>query len=101
PDFEPATDQAQLDALLAAVGKNVSELFANLPNISSMEAVHQEKLTRKGKSDVAREYRYRYLMLAPDQSYGPSIDEHRADAKGVETPQLGLSDNSMLTSGFV
>jgi hypothetical protein len=101
PDFEPATDQAPLDAILSGVGKNVSDLFANLPNISSMEAIHQEKLTRKGKTDTAQEYKYRYLMLAPDQPWGPSIDEHRADTKGNETPQLGLSDNSMLTAGFV
>jgi hypothetical protein len=101
PDFTPAADQAQLDAILNAVGRNVSDLFTNLPNISSMEAIHQEKLTRKGKTDTAQQFKYRYLMLAPDQPWGPGIDEHRADAKGNETPQLGLSDNSMLTSGFV
>jgi hypothetical protein len=63
-DFEPATDQAPLEAILDAVGKNVSELFANLPNICSVEDVHQERLTRKGKTVSAQEYKYRYLLAA-------------------------------------
>ncbi len=101
PDFEPATDQAPLAAILEAVGKKVSELFANLPNISSVEDVNQEMLTRKGKTVSARKYKYRYLLTAPDKRWGLSIDEYRADFQGHETPQLGVSGNYMLTSGFV
>jgi len=101
PDFEPATDQSPREALLAAVGKNVSKLFSDLPNISSIESVRQEKLTSKGKTDLSQGFKYRYLALAPEHSWGPSIDEFRADMKGNETPQLGSSDNYMLTSGFM
>jgi tetratricopeptide (TPR) repeat protein len=101
PDFEPATDQAPLPAILEAVGNNVSELFANLPNISSVEDVHQEMLNRKGKTVSARKYKYRYLLTAPDKRWGLSITEYRADFQGHETSQLGVSDNYMLTSGFV
>jgi hypothetical protein len=100
-DFEPATDQAPLEAILDAVGKNVSELFANLPNICSVEDVHQERLTRKGKTVSAQEYKYRYLLAAPASRWGLSIDEYRANLRGHETPQLGASESYMLTSGFV
>jgi hypothetical protein len=100
-DFEPAADQGQLDAILNAVGKNVSDLFATMPNICSIEKVHQEKLNRKGKSDWAQEYKYRYLVLTPNDAWGPSVNEYRADSQGKQTLQLGLSENVMLTAGFV
>ena len=101
PDFEPATDQGLLPAILEAVGKSVAELFADLPNICSIEDVHQERLTRKGKIVSAQEYKYRYLLAAPDKRWGLSIDEYRADMLGHETPQLRDSDSYMLTSRFV
>ena len=101
PDFEPATDQAPLKAVLAAVGKNVAELFADLPSICSVERVHHEKLSRNGKTESAQEYHYRYLAMAPNHPWGPSIDEYRGDSQGKASPQMGLSDNSMLTEGFV
>jgi len=100
-DFVPATDQAQLPNILDAVGKTVSDLFANLPNICSLEDVHQERLSRTGKIASAQDYRYRYLLTTPDQRWGPGIDEFRADLRGKETSQLGSSDTYMLTSGFV
>ncbi len=100
-DFEPATDQAPLAAILAAVGKNVSDLFANLPNICSVEKVHQEILRRNGKAASAREHKYRYLLLTPDQRWGPTVEEYRADTQGQVTPQTEPSDSYMLTSGFV
>jgi tetratricopeptide (TPR) repeat protein len=101
PDLEPAGDQGMLKDILAAVGKNVSDLFSGLPNICSLEKVHQERLDSKGKPSSAQEYKYRYLALAPDHPWGPSIDEYRADGSGRESAQLGLSDNAMLTEGFV
>jgi tetratricopeptide (TPR) repeat protein len=101
PDFEPAADQAPMDGILAAVGKNVAELVSDLPNICSVEKVQQESLSRKGKTGSVQEHKYRYLALAPDHPWGPSVNEYRADSTGTETPQLGLSDNSMLTSGFI
>ena len=101
PDFEPATDQAPLQAILAAVGENVSKLFSDLPNVSSMEIVRQESLTSKGKSTLAQSFKYRYVAVVPVHTWGPSIEEFRADMKGHETPQLGFSDNYMLTSGFI
>ena len=100
-DFTPLSDQAPLPGILANAGKNVAALFSSLPNICSVEKVNQARLTRKGKPDISQEFTYRYLMLTPDHPWGPSIDEYRSDTKGVETPQLGFSQNYMLTSGFV
>lgn len=100
PDFEPATDQAPLAAILDAVGKNVTQFFANLPNVCSVEDVNQERLTRNGKTASTQEYKYRYLLTAPDQKWGPSVDEFRADLRGNETGQ-SASNSYMLTSGFV
>ena len=101
PDFEPAADQAPMEGILAAVGKNVAELVSDLPNICSVEKIQQERLSRNGKAGIVQEHKYRYLALAPDHPWGPSVNEYRADSTGTETPQLGLSDNSMLTSGFI
>jgi hypothetical protein len=99
-DFKPAADQAPLASILAAVGNNVTAFFADFPNVCSMEKVHLEKLDRKGTPTTSREYKYRYLMLTPNDPGAPSIEEYRSDMKGIETPQLGFSDNYMLTSGF-
>lgn len=101
PDFEPAADQAPMGTILAAVGRNVAELIDNLPQICSVETVRQERLTRKGKAVKSQEYKYRYLALAPNTPWGPAFDEYRADLTGAVISQLGLSGDSMLTSGFV
>jgi ribosomal protein S15P/S13E len=101
PAFEAIADQGRLNAILAAVGKNVADLFTGLPDICSVEKVQQEKLGHNGKVDASRGYKYRYLALAPSTVWGPSIDEYRADWKGKESPQMGLSDDSMLTEGFI
>ena len=101
PDFEAIGDQGLLKDILAVVGKNVSDLFTGLPNICSVEKVQQEKLNRDGKSSASLESKYRYLAMAPSHPWGPSIDEYRADWQGKESPQMGLSENTMLTEGFV
>ncbi len=101
PGLVAAADQKQLAPILAAVGKNVAQLFANLPNICSIEKVNQEKLTGDGKGEKSRERKYRYLMVVPDQRWGPGIDEYRADPKGRLTTQPAVDDNYMLTEGFV
>jgi tetratricopeptide (TPR) repeat protein len=101
PDFEPTSNQAPMEAILAAVGKNVAELFADLPNVCSVENVHQQRLGRNGKEVVSQEHKYRYLAVTPNNPWGPSVNEYRADLSGKVTDQMGLSENSMLTSGFV
>jgi hypothetical protein len=94
-------DQGPLKDILAAVGKNVADLFTGLPNICSIEKVQQEKLAHDGKASASLESKYRYLAMAPSHPWGPSIDEYRADWQGKNSPQMGLSEDSMLTEGFV
>ncbi len=101
PDFQPIADQGLLKDILAATGKNVADLFTGLPNICSVEKIQHEKLNHDGKVDDSKEFKYRYLALAPSHPWGPSIDEYRADWQGKENPQMGLADDSMLTEGFV
>ena len=99
--FVPATDQAPIAAILAAVGKNVAGLFTDLPNICAVEKVHQEKLDHKGRENVAQDVKFRYLALIPDHPWGPSVDEYRADSTGRGESQMDVSENSMLTEGFI
>jgi hypothetical protein len=100
-DFEPATDQSPLNAILETAGKSVAELFADLPNICSVENIRQERLNHKGSTASAQEYKYRYLLTTPANRWGPGIEEVRATSRGNETPQLGASTSYMLTSGFM
>ena len=101
PDFEPAADQTALDSILAAVGENVTKLYADLPNISSSENVRQEKLSQQGKPGEAQEHKYRYLCLMLADRWGPSADEYRTDSSGTRSYQGGMAEGFMLTAGFV
>jgi tetratricopeptide (TPR) repeat protein len=98
--LEPATDQAQLDPILSAVGKTVAESFVNFPNTSSLELIHQEKLQRKQKTPDTLDQKFRYLCFAPVESWGPGFDEYRTDLLGRQATPVGLGDGFMLTSGF-
>jgi len=99
--IEPAGDQVKLDSLLSAVGGNIQELFQKFPNTSSLEKIHQEKLDRNGKSAGSLNQKFRYLCLIPTSQWGPATDEYRADSTGHLAYPKGLSENYMLTSGFV
>jgi len=96
----PATDQKELDSILKAVGQNVAESFAKLPNTSSLEEIHQEKLVRKRKVGATLDQKFRYLCFTPDEDFGPGFNEYRADLSGMEAAPKGLGEGFMLTSGF-
>ena len=98
--LEPATDQAPLNSILNAVGKTVAESFANFPNTSSLEEIHQEKLLRKEKVGIQLDQKFRYLCFTPTQDWGPVFNEYRTDLAGREAWPLGLKEGFMLTSGF-
>lgn len=100
-NIEPVGDQVKLEPILSALGKNVEELFQKFPNTSSLEKIHQEKLDRKGKSAGSLDQKFRYLCLIPTSQWGPATDEYRADMTGHAATPRGLSENYMLTSGFV
>jgi Tfp pilus assembly protein PilF len=99
--IERAGEEVKLDLLLTAVGENVADLFQKFPNTSSLEKIHQEKLDRKGKSAGSLDQQFRYVCLIPSGQWGPQPDEYRADSTGHAAYPRGLSENFMLTSGFV
>ncbi len=98
--LEPAKDQEPLSSILDGVGSQISELIKDFPNTSSLEAIHQERLSHKGKVQVTRDQKFRYLCLVPHQDWGPGFIEYRADSTGIEVAPTGLSEGFMLTKGF-
>ena len=98
--LEPASDQAPLNSILTGVGKTVAEFFANFPNTSSLEQIHQAKLLRKQKVGVQLDQKFRYLCFTPTQDWGPEFNEYRTDLSGTQAWPLGLKEGFMLTSGF-
>jgi hypothetical protein len=89
-----------LNSILSAVGKTVSESFANFPNTSSLEQVHQEKLQHKEKGATTLDQKFHYLCFTPIEDWGPGFNEYRTDLSGVQASQVGLEEGFMITSGF-
>lgn len=98
--LEPAKDQEQLSSILDGVGTKILELIKNFPNTSSLEAIHQEKMSRKGGVSDAQNQKFRYLCMVPREAWGPGFIEYRADFAGNEAMPKGLSEGFMLTKGF-
>jgi tetratricopeptide (TPR) repeat protein len=96
----PATDQKPLEPILDAVGKTVADFFANFPNTSSLEQIHQEKMGKKQKAHATLDQKFRYLCSTPVETFGPTFDEYRSDLLGRQAFPVGLGDGFMLTSGF-
>jgi tetratricopeptide (TPR) repeat protein len=99
-DMAPATDQAPLDSILLAVGKNVQAYFRNFPNTVSLEEIHQEKLSHNGKVGGALHQKFHYLCQMPKEESEPGFTEYRASLSGEVGPPRGLDDGYMLTLGF-
>jgi len=99
--LQPAASQEQLDSILSAVSKNVSNFFQHLPNTASLEQIHQEKLRGNGKVVDEQDQRFQYLCLTHDDAGGPGSTEFRADLAGNERWPNGLQEGYMLTLGFV
>jgi tetratricopeptide (TPR) repeat protein len=100
PGLEPAQSQEQLGAILDAVGANILDLTKNFPNTSSIEAVQQEKLSRKGKVGERLNEKYRYLCLLSTKPLQPGFIESRAGMAGDGAMAKVLSEGFMLTNGF-
>jgi len=98
--IEPAQDQEQLSSILDGVGARILEMINNFPNTISLEAIHQEKLGRKGGVSDTQNQEFRYLCLVPREAWGPGFIEYRADFGGKPALPKGLSEGFMLTSGF-
>jgi tetratricopeptide (TPR) repeat protein len=93
-------DQAPLSPILASVGKNVQVYFKNFPNTVSLEMIHQEKITRRGKERGTLDQQFHYLCLMPEEETEPGFNEYRANMSGESGQPKGLTDGYMLTSGF-
>jgi tetratricopeptide (TPR) repeat protein len=98
--LEPATDQKPLEVILRATGKKVAEFFKQFPDTSSLEQIHQERLSRSGKRDSTLDSKFRYLCLASTDPDVVGFDEYRVDAKGGQNTTNGLKEGFMRTAGF-
>jgi hypothetical protein len=98
--LDPAADQRPLDSILSSVGKTVEAFFANLPNTSSLEQVHEERLRGKKKVSSSLDQQFRYLCFTPAKAFGPGFEEYRSDLAGSQAGLVGLGDGYMLTAGF-
>ena len=98
--LEPASDQRQLDSILSAVGKTVAEFFRNFPNTTSLEQVHQEKLSHNYKAIETLDQQFQYVCFTPAWAWGPGFDEYRADSVGIRAVRQSPTEGFMLTSGF-
>lgn len=98
--LEPTQGQEQLGAILDGVGTNILELTKNFPNTSSIEAVQQEKLNRKGKVGDTLNQKFRYLCLLSTKPLEPGFIESRAGMAGNGGIAKALSEGFMLTNGF-
>lgn len=95
-----ARNQAPLQGALAAVGKNVDAFFKNFPNTESVEEIHQEKISRRGKVSGSLDQKFHYLCLMPGDNSELAFNEYRANMSGDAGLPRGLKDGFMLTSGF-
>ena len=100
PGLEPARDPAELVPILDAVGAKIQELLRTFPNTSSLEAIQQQKVGRKGQVSETQKQRFRYLCIVPNEKWGPGFIEYRADFNGNAAMPKGLSEGFMLTQGF-
>jgi Tfp pilus assembly protein PilF len=98
--LEPAKDQVQLPSILDAAGAKILEMTRNFPNTTSLEAIHQQRLGKKGEVRSSQNQKFRYLCMLPSRAWGPAFKEYRADSSGKETEPKGIADGFMLTGGF-
>lgn len=98
--LEPAKDQEQLRSILDAAGAKILEMTRSFPNTTSLEAIHQQRLGKKGEVRSSQNQKFRYLCMLPTRAWGPAFKEYRADSSGREAQPKGIADGFMLTSGF-
>ncbi len=99
-DLVVAKDQAPLQEVLTEVGKNVESFFKNFPNTVSLEEIHQEKVSHRGRVDGSLDQKFHYLCLMPEDNSELAFNEYRANMTGDAGQPQGLKDGFMLTSGF-
>ncbi len=71
--LEPAKDQQQLPSILDAVGTKILEMTQNFPNTTSLEAIHQQRLSKKGESAQLTESKIPVLVHAAGPGLGARL----------------------------
>ena len=109
-DLELADNQAELPQLLQEVGKNVEALIRDIPDTTSKEQVHRERLSVRATFDPGSNQHEKYLVpdYASDQKYNYLVlpgktglwEEIRTDSKGSSIPARTETDSFMINSGF-
>jgi tetratricopeptide (TPR) repeat protein len=99
--LEPADPQEPLTPILEKVGKNVAEFFQDFQNTSSMEVIHEEKGSQRGKVKGTLEQEFRYLCLLSDGSKPGFFNEYRQKLSVSQGETYALKQGFMLTAGFV
>jgi tetratricopeptide (TPR) repeat protein len=99
--IEPAKSQEDLKNILTAVGKEVTALFRDFKNSTSLETIRQEQLRHNGKVSGEIDEKFRYLCLMPDDPATPGFNEYRENVDPERGLPGGMGEGFMLTSGFV
>jgi tetratricopeptide (TPR) repeat protein len=93
-------DQSMLEEILKKTGEGVSVFFKSIPNISSLEKVHQAKLDKDGKLKASMDQNFNYILVTDNRNAGVGIKEYRTNSDGNDSSISGLKKGLMLTSGF-
>ena len=109
-DLEFADNQAELPQLLGEVGENVEALIRDIPDTTSKEQIHRERLSVRETFDPGSNQHERYLVpaYASDQKYNYLVlpgktglwEEVRTDTNGSPLPERIVTSSFMITSGF-
>jgi VWFA-related protein len=99
--LQPASSQDPLGPALERVGGNVKAFFQNLPNTTSIEEVHQERLSSSGKVTEDGLQKFHYLVLRDTEKNASELKEYRTDARGRPIkPHVLPSGPTLITQGF-
>jgi hypothetical protein len=109
-DLEFADNQEELPQLLREVGENVEALIRDIPDTTSKEQIHRERLSARATFDSISNQHEKYLVpdSASDQKYNYLVlpgktglwEEIRTDTKGSPLPESTVTESFMITSGF-
>jgi len=96
-DLDFDDNQTELPQLLWNTGESVEALIRDIPNTTSKEQVHRERLRDNGSFDNASDQNYNYLVLPGKMGFWEEI---RTDTKGRPLAGRNMTDSFMITSGF-
>jgi hypothetical protein len=96
-DLDFDENQVELPQLLQKTGESVAALVRDMPNTSSKEQVHRERLRNDGRVDGTSNQNYNYLVLPGKAGFWT---ETRTDSKGRLLSLESTTGSFILTWGF-